>query len=106
MYNRYTPKQDGTFQRDRLPDSRKPAKPDGQRPAPQVSASPPCPPPRPEQPPQAGCGSAANFLSGLLPANMDAGDLLMILILLLLLSDGSDNAPSALLTIALFFLMN
>ena len=98
MYNRYTPKQDGTFQRDRLPENRRPAQPEGQRPPP------PAPAPCPEQP--AGCGSAATFLSGLLPANMDTGDLLMILILLLLLSDGSDNAPSALLTIALFFLMN
>ncbi len=36
---------------------------------------------------------------------MDTGDLLMLLILLLLIQDGSEDAPSALLTIALFFLL-
>lgn len=101
MYNRYTPNRDGTFQKDRLPDGGR-----NLRPAPeQAPNSPPCPPPeRPPEPcPQT--GSASGFLSGILPKDMDTGDLLMFLILLLLLSDGSEEAPSALLTIALFFLM-
>lgn len=50
--------------------------------------------------------SASGFLSGLLPKGMDTGDLLMLLILLLLLTDGSEDAPDPLLTIALFFLMD
>ena len=49
--------------------------------------------------------SAVSFLQSLLPKNMDTGDLLMLLILLLLIQDGSEDAPTALLTIALFFLL-
>ena len=97
MYNRYIPQGDGTYQRSRLPESHPPAEqpcpPD--RPKPPV----PCPPPR-EEP----C-SAVSFLQSLLPKNMDTGDLLMLLILLLLIQDGSEDAPTALLTIALFFLL-
>lgn len=98
MYNRYTPKQDGSFNKNRVQEQ--PAT---------------CPPPSPEQKPlQPHCeqlnprpihNSATGFLSGLLPRSMDTGDLLMLLILLLLLRDGSENAPDPLLTIALFFLM-
>lgn len=100
MYNRYTPRQDGGFNRNRMAESNPP-------------------PPRPKQqdalgrqpPPNHGhgshgeIGSASGFLSALLPKQMDTGDLLMLLILLLLLSDGSEDAPDPLLTIALFFLM-
>lgn len=66
------------------------------------------PPPPCAPPPEKGCGTgekALSFLSGLLPKNMDTGDLLMLMILLLLINDGSEDAPSALLTIALFFLL-
>lgn len=102
MYNRYTPKQDGSYQKDRMPEAQ-----------PRQASQPP-PAPIQEQPcaqqvfpdHQAGKENAIGFLSGLLPKNMDTGDLLMLLILLLLLNDGSEDAPSALLTIALFFLMN
>lgn len=112
MYNRYTPRQDGGFRHDRVPE---PAKPPQNAPAPKPSQKPEmprdCPPetpsqtcarpePRPLQP-----HSATSFLSGLLPRNMDTGDLLMLLILLLLITDGSEEAPNPLLTIALFFLM-
>lgn len=78
------------------------------------SPEPPCPPepcPHPEPPcehhpphREEPC-SALGFLQNLLPKNMDTGDLLMLLILLLLIQDGSEDAPSALLTIALFFLL-
>lgn len=93
MYNRYTPKQDGSFNKNRVTEQPSP--------------------PRKEQPPECReqprkemrpC-TASGFLSGLVPKSMDTGDLLMLLILLLLLSDGSENAPDPLLTIALFFLM-
>lgn len=85
------------------PPSEKPCPPDHPSPpAPCPSPEPPCghcPPPR-EEP----C-SAVSFLQSLLPKNMDTGDLLMLLILLLLIQDGSEDAPTALLTIALFFLL-
>lgn len=109
MYNRYTPRQDGSFHRNRVPDSGEgsptrhnaPASPgtaaDGA-----FSPQPPCSKESPSQPLPS---SASGFFSGLLPKNMDTGDLLMLLILLLLLCDGSENAPNPLLTIALFFLM-
>ncbi|MBE6945714.1 MAG: hypothetical protein E7459_06470 [Ruminococcaceae bacterium] len=109
MYNRYTPRQDGGFRRDRVPESSESARNHSQCPQPQ----PHCPPEHPvvEQPRQDCCvpspapSNASGFLSGLLPKNMDTGDLLMLLILLLLLNDGSESAPDPLLTIALFFLM-
>ena len=112
MYNRYTPRQDGGFRHDRVPE---PAKPPQNAPPPKPSPQPEmprdCPPETPSQtcarpeprPPQP--NSATSFLSGLLPRNMDTGDLLMLLILLLLITDGSEEAPNPLLTIALFFLM-
>ena len=120
MYNRYIPQGDGTYQRSRLPESRpprppRPRPPEPHRPPePPRPAPPPCPPepcPHPEPPcehhpphREEPC-SALGFLQNLLPKNMDTGDLLMLLILLLLIQDGSEDAPSALLTIALFFLL-
>lgn len=109
MYNRYTPRQDGGFHRDRVPEASEPARNHPQSPQRQNHNTPEHP--AGEQPPQC-CpapypmpSSASGFLSGLLPRNMDTGDLLMLLILLLLLNDGSESAPDPLLTIALFFLM-
>lgn len=109
MYNRYTPRQDGGFHRDRVPEPSEPSPP-------RQNASPPQGSPSSDHrtaqhSPQSDHGtqfspsSASSFLSGLLPKNMDTGDLLMLLILLLLLNDGSEDAPNPLLTIALFFLM-
>ena len=85
------------------PPAEQPCPPD--RPKPPV----PCPPPEPpcghRPPPREEPCSAVSFLQSLLPKNMDTGDLLMLLILLLLIQDGSEDAPTALLTIALFFLL-
>ena len=98
MYNRYTPKQDGSFNKNRVQEQPVPCPPPVQEHQP---PQPHCEPPRQKSP----CNTATGFLSGLFPKNMDTGDLLMLLILLLLFSDGSENAPDPLLTIALFFLM-
>ena len=109
MYNRYIPQGDGTYQRSRLPESRPPRPPRPRPPEPPKPAPPPCPPPEPpcghRPPPREEPCSAVSFLQNLLPKNMDTGDLLMLLILLLLIQDGSEDAPTALLTIALFFLL-
>ena len=123
MYNRYIPQGDGTYQRSRLPESRpprpprprppelpKPAPPPCTPECPDPPAEQPCPPDRPKPPvpcppPREEPCSAVSFLQSLLPKNMDTGDLLMLLILLLLIQDGSEDAPTALLTIALFFLL-
>ncbi len=109
MYNRYTPRQDGGFHRDRVPEPSEPSSPR------QNTAPPHGVPPtdhhtaqhssRNDHGVQFPPSSASGFLSRLLPKNMDTGDLLMLLILLLLLTDGSEDAPDPLLTIALFFLM-
>lgn len=113
MYNRYTPRQDGGYRHDRVPEAPRQNQAD---PQPQYRSDPPqacapgvsahlesgqrCHASSSFQP-----GSATGFLSSLLLRNMDTGDLLMLLILLLLITDGSDDAPNPLLTIALFFLM-
>lgn len=112
MYNRYTPRQDGGFRHDRVPE---PARPRQNTPPPKPSPQPEMPQDCPPEAPSQTCArpeprplqphSATSFLSGLLPRNMDTGDLLMLLILLLLITDGSEEAPNPLLTIALFFLM-
>lgn len=131
MYNRYSPQRDGTYQRSRVPEPsavrparpRPPAPPKQEQhcaPPEQAPCPPPCPTPEPPCPPppcptpeppcpcQGHHGeprSATGFFRDLLPKNMDTGDLLLLLILLLLMQDGTDDAPSALLTIALFFLL-
>ena len=95
MYNRYIPQGDGTFQRNRIPEPHPPRPPR------------PPEPPRPEPPPCPGRepSNALGFFRDLLPKNMDTGDLLMLLILLLLIYDGAEDSSSALMTIALFFLL-
>lgn len=98
MYNRYTPNQDGSYQKDRMPEHRSaPAKSNSQQCASEQSAgsSGHC----------TGKNDVRSVLETLLPGGIDTGDLLMLLIVLLLLRDGSEEAPSALLTIALFFLL-
>lgn len=115
MYNRYTPRQDGGFNRDRIPERsdsppqnqpRSHTAPNDSSPSAEHTA------PHAERAhvhewsdPHGKTSSATSFLAGLLPKNMDTGDLLMLLILLLLITDGSEDAPDPLLTIALFFLM-
>ena len=119
MYNRYIPQGDGTYQRRRVQeigDAKKPPAPPPDRddrpgpmpsvPRPEPPESPPpqAKPPRPDKPPESPV-SAMGFLEKLMPKNMDTGDLLVLLILLLLLQDGNEDATPALLTLALFFML-
>lgn len=112
MYNRYVSQGDGSFQRSSMPDSPRP-QPRPAPPPPERRPAPPDPPEEPHRPepcppcsdPPKGPSEAQRFFTRLLPQNMDAGDLLMLLILLLLLNDGNGDAPPALLTLALYFLL-
>ena len=97
MYNRYTPTPGGQYQRKPVPEPKRPPGPPpgqpcspGPPPAPQPPGPPPCspPPPGPPRPPL-----RLPFLEGLLPG-MDSGDVLVVLILLLLLSEGNEDSGS------------
>ncbi len=115
MYNRYIPQSDGSYRRSRVPEPGKPPEPPRPQPvpAPQPTALPPCPPkqeptcprPRKDKPPiSKQDGNALGFLKQLLPKNFDTGDLLIVLLLLVMAGDGDDQ-NTALLTLALYFLM-
>ena len=96
MYNRYIPRSDGSFQKNRIPDTNTHPSPRPQEPPRQVSPSPPPKPPQPEP--------MLSFIRRLLPKGFDTGDLIVVLLLLLMSSDGSDD-NSALLTLALYLFM-
>lgn len=117
MYNRYIPQSDGTYQRRRLPDhAPKPPAPPVQ-PQPEQPSPSPCPPPepprrytpprprpRPYREPDSG-GSITGFLKQLLPKDLDTGDLLVVLLLLLMSGDCAEDQNTALLTLALYLFM-
>ena len=113
MYNRYIPQPDGTYRRHPMNDSARPKPPDSICPpqADQPTPQPPkeCPqhdkPPRPPQPPSCGNGTILGFFKNLLPRELDTADLLIILLLLLMAGDCSDDKNTALLTLALYFLL-
>lgn len=104
MYNRYVPQPDGSYSRNRMPDSGKQQ---------QRSAPPPPPNPPPQEhvhqpehiphhrPPE----HPVSFLKQLLPKDFDTGDLIVILLLLLMAGDSEEDRNNAILTIALYFLM-
>ena len=114
MYNRYVPQPDGSFRRNHIPDP--PPPPPPPRPAPVPPPEPQCAPPQPECPPpvpekprhdppcrqNAGAG---DFLRRLLPKNLDTGDLLVIILLLLMAGDCAEDQNTALLTLALYLFL-
>jgi len=86
MYNRYVPGANGCFERRPMappPCPAPPVSPPAQRPKP--------PDPRPPRP-------------GLQPAQLDTGDLLVLMILLLILLDGEEDILSVLLALGVFLL--
>lgn len=104
MYNRYIPQSDGSYRKDRFPDTTS----SQQKKNPQPSPSPPQQQPAdnhkeasPPQPPY----SAGNFLKNLLPKDFDTSDLLIILILLLMSEDGQEKSGYSLLTLALYLFL-
>lgn len=130
MYNRYIPQADGSFLRNRVPEPEMPQKPATERAAPaepektqaksppEIRQSPPPPgrsrppvmlqgqqkqyrPPKQEQNPP----SIGSFFKGLLPENLDAEDLIVILLLLLMSGSNSKDPNAALLTLGIYLFM-
>ncbi len=116
MYNRYIPQPDGSFRRDHIPD------PPPRRPAPPEPECPPSPPPpipecshpvpdkgyHPPEHRRQSCQQntgAGDFLRRLLPKNLDTGDLMVIILLLLMAGDCVEDKNTALLTLALYLFM-
>ena len=119
MYNRYIPQPDGTFRRSRMQDPCHPPEPPKPapccpepKPAPvQPKPVPPCPPMRPTRPCRSGpppkepeSGAIASFLHQILPKGLDAADLIVVLLLLLMSADSCED-NSALLTLALYLFL-
>ena len=114
MYNRYIPQPDGTYRRHTMHDKARPKPPEPVCPPPEPD--PPCPPPKdcspprqerrpPLPPPACGNGNILGFFKNLLPRELDTADLMIIILLLLMAGDCADDKNTALLTLALYFLL-
>lgn len=124
-YNHYTPQSDGSYRRSTVsePNRRPSARPPYPAQPPQKPQA--SPPPRPPEPPREPCpepecpslpqrpepacpasgDGILSFLRGLLPREIDAADLLVISLLLLMNREEKEGGLSPLLTIALYFLL-
>ena len=100
MYNRYVPQSDGSFQRNRIPDT----KPEPPTEIPVPPQEPPRPPHHAPPPPPMGMG-VGSFLKQILPKGFDTGDLIVVLLLLLMAADCKEEQNTALLTLALYLFM-
>jgi len=96
MYNRYVPMEDGSFRRQVLPDASK---------APDLP--PPGPPPGPQRPPKPPekPESIPGFFGNLLPKGLDAEDLIVILLLLLMSENCRDTPNTALITMLIYLFL-
>ena len=120
-YNHYTPQSDGSYRRSTVqePSRRSGLKPPYPAQPPQKTApppppkpapcdpvpEPPCPPPKAEPTCRGPEQGILSFIRGLLPREIDAADLLVISLLLLMNREEKDGGMSPLLTIALYFLL-
>lgn len=109
MYNRYIPQPDGSYRRNRIIDAQ-PTQP--QQSYHEHKTEPECPPPpkpepdrKPPRPQQRRQEPAGDFLRQLLPKNLDTGDLMIILLLLLMAGDCQEDQNIALLTLAIYLFM-
>ena len=117
MYNRYIPQPDGSYRRSRVSDPAAFYPPEPSAAHPQEPSreewEEPCPPPPPRQeqerkqtpPPSRQGTTAGDFLRQLLPKNLDTGDLLIIVLLLLMAGDCQEDRNTALLTLVLYLFM-
>lgn len=104
MYNRYIPQEDGTYRKNRQQDT-------------QCHHTPPQKPPKREpECKENSCNTSQScsknpdqhidhFLRNLIPQNLDTGDLLIIVLLLLIAGDCPTNQNTALLTLALYLFL-
>lgn len=97
MYNRYIPRSDGSFQKNRIPDPNARSSPRPQEPPRQVPPSPPPKPPQPEP--------MLSFIRRLLPKGFDTGDLIVVLLMLLMAGDCEEERNNAMLTLAIYFFL-
>lgn len=122
MYNRYIPQPDGTYRKNRVQEptiqqqvrTHNPAKTEAFLPQPERCEAEPL---APVTCPSAACANAnrkndtqqhgdiSDFLRRLLPKDLDTGDLLIIILLLLMAGDCKDEKNTALLTLALYFFL-
>lgn len=98
MYNRYIPQKDGSYRKNRMPEQTQQSHP--QQPCAQSAPDRHTPPP-----PSRRGESAGSFLRQLLPKDLDTGDLLIILMLLLMAGDCAEEQNTALLTLALYLFL-
>ena len=116
MYNRYVPQPDGSYRKNQVPD---PTQTRRSRPTPPPPSPEPARTPlrqhvcegqseqkrEPSPPNQRQATSAGDFLRQLLPKDLDTGDLLIIVLLLLMASEHTEDKNTALLTLALYLIM-
>lgn len=95
MYNRYIPQSDGSYRRSRIPDEHQRHQPAEKKQEPDHHDI---------RPPETH-GTIDSFLKKLLPKEFDTGDLLIVLLLLLMAEQSEEDKGTALLTLALYFLM-
>ena len=113
MYNRYIPQPDGSFRRSRMEDrtvaNSPPPVPCPEEP--KLQPPPPPPPmqrrrsPRPSPHTKQESTGISGFFKRLLPKDFDTGDLIVVMLLLLMAGDSTEDQNFALLTLALYFLM-
>lgn len=110
MYNRYIPQPDGSYRKSRMQEPQHHEPQRRSKPTPQPFQPPPAkeskrPPERCAKSPQHESGGIMDFFKKLLPRELDTGDLMIILLLLLMAGDCDDEKNTALLTLALYFFM-
>ena len=112
MYNRYILQNDGSYRRRTVPDYA-PAPPPRPIPTPEILEKTPCTEskcadcpksPQPRQEHRCSQG-ASGFLKNLLPNGLDAEDLLILVLLLLISGDCREDRNLPLLTLALYLFL-
>ncbi|MDO5545822.1 MAG: hypothetical protein Q4F81_08370 [Eubacteriales bacterium] len=119
MYNRYIPQPDGSYRRNRMQESQRPASPPGQQQSPPEAHANVHPSQEKDGVPLYQSNeqsaprrrntstptSAGSFLRRLLPGNLDTEDLLVVVLLLLMAGDCEEDRNTALLTLALYLFL-
>lgn len=101
MYNRYIPRSDGSYQKNRMqeqaPSNPRRETPPAPEPVRHQSPAPPSSPPKTEP--------MLSFLRKLLPKGFDTGDLIVVLLILLMAGECEEERNNAMLTLAIYFFL-